>query len=128
MAKTVGKIQESETANTDAQAIIDGREPQREHLASTYSLSTLTLSLLWAVRGILMDASIKSLSRPDRFDPFRRVTTAEIAWTLRSTEAVFLLNLPHKIEGGIDYDLLRDFGIMRYGGTEDEPDDWMFGG
>ena len=131
VAKTVGKIQESETANSDAQAIVDGREPRRELLASTYSLPSNTLSLLWAVRGMLMDASIKSLSRPDRFDPFRKVTTAEIAWSLRLSELDFYTLLPRTPSSGgldFDFDLLQDFGIMHYGGSDTEPDDWMYGG
>jgi len=128
VAKAVGKIQAAETANTDAQAIIDSREPVRENLASTYSLPSGVLLLLWSMRGILMDASIKSLSRPDRFDPFRKVTTAEIAWSLRMTSDELIVSLPDTADGGIDFDLLQAFGIMHYGGDDGWPDDWMYGG
>lgn len=128
LAKAVGKIQTAETVNTDAQAIIDGREPRRDYLASTYSLPPETLSLLWAMRGMLMDASIKSLSRPDRFDPFRKLKTEEIAWSLRMTSADLLAKLPLCSLGGIDYGVLEAFGIMHYGGTGQDPDDWMYGG
>lgn len=130
ISKTVRRIQISEDSSVPAQAIIDQREPRRDYLATTYSLPTATLSLLWAMRGMLVDASIKSLSRPDRFDPYRRLTTEEIAWSLRMSPAEFYAALPYKhdLRPAIDFDLLEAFDIYHYGGTSDAPDDWMYGG
>lgn len=127
LAKTAGKLQVAESLELGGQAIVDQRESKRDYLATTYSLPTETLSLLWAMRGMLMDASVKSLSRPDRFDAYRRVRTEEIAWSLRLTPGVFVSMLP-RTESGIDYALLEEFDVMRYGGTDDLPDDWMYGG
>ena len=107
------------------------RESKRDYLATTYSLPMPVLTLLWAMRGMLMDASIKALSRPDRFDPYRRVTTEEIAWSLRLSVDDFYLLLPRTSQsGGIDFDfsLLEEFDILHYGGTDIAPDDWMYGG
>ncbi len=128
IAKTASKLQVAEAVESGGQAIVDMREPKREYLASTYSLPPKTLSFLWAVRGMLMDASIKSLSRPDRFDPYRRLTTEEIAWSLRVAAPGFYEWLPKTSEGSIDYDLLEEFDIMHYGGTDTEPEDWAYGG
>jgi hypothetical protein len=78
---------------------------------------------------MLMDASIKSLSKPGEFHPYRRVTTAELAWGLRMKPEDFLGELPRTPRGGlIDYVILADFDIMHYGGSDSAPDDWMFGG
>lgn len=128
LARTASRLQLSESDDTNAQAIVDAREPKRDYLATTYSLPSTTLSLLWAMRGMLMDASVKSLSRPDRFDPYRRLTTAEIAWSLRVTEDDLWAELPRTPEGGIDFDLLEAFDVMHYDGTATHPDGWMYGG
>lgn len=128
LAKSAGKMAMAETVDTTAQAIVDDREPKRDYLASTYSLPTADLSLLWALRGMLVDASIKSLSKPDRFDPYRRLTTEEIAWSLRLTADQLWAALPRKANDEIDFDLLEDFAIMHYGGTPENPDDWTYGG
>jgi hypothetical protein len=130
LAKTAAKFQMSETTETNAQAIVDQRESKREYIASTYSLDTDTLTFLWAFRGILIDASIKSLSRPDRFDPYRRVTNEEVAWTLRLSEEQLLARLPRTDQesGEIDFTLLEEFDILHYGGDLDNPDVWLYGG
>lgn len=127
LAKTISQQQTVNNIDTDAQAIVDQRESKRDYLASTYSLPTETLSLLWAMRGMLMDASVKSLSRPDRFDPYRRLSTEEIAWSLRLTPEELWDRLPHHADGP-DYELLEEFDLMHYGGTMDRPDDWVYGG
>lgn len=130
VAKTASLLQRAETTDQTAQAIVDQRESKRDYLASTYSLPMPTLSLLWAMRGMLMDASIRSLSKPDRFDPYRRLSTEEIAWSLRMDPADFYAMLPST--GGatprIDFALLEEFDIVYYGGSDTAPDDWMFGG
>ena len=130
LAKTASRWSMAESVDTNAQAMVDQREPKRDYLATTYSLSPTTLSLLWAMRGMVMDASVKSLSRPDRFDPYRRLTTAEIAWSLRLTPEQLIVELPRidGSDGKIDYGLLEEFDIMHYGGTPEQPDDWMYGG
>jgi len=128
LAKTAARAAGRETINTDAQAIVDQRESKRDYLATTYSLPHETLLLLWSVRGMLVDASIKSLSRPDRFDPYRRVSTEDIAWSLRVTPEAIWDALPHTPSGAVDFNLLEEFDIMRYGGTDNKPDEWMFGG
>jgi hypothetical protein len=128
VAKAATRLQLTEAADQNAQAIVDQREPKREYLASTYSLPMPTLSLLWAVRGMLMDASVKSLSKPDRFDPYNRLSTDEIAWSLRLDRGDFYIMLPQTANGNIDYELLEAFDIVHYGGTDLEPDEWMFGG
>lgn len=128
LAKTLAAQHRTESASTDAQAVIDSREPVRDYLASTYSLPMPTLSLLWAVRGMLVDAAIRSLSKPSRFDPYERLTTDEIAWALRMDRADLYAMLPQTPNGSIDFALLEDFGIVHYGGSDTEPDDWMFGG
>lgn len=128
LAKAASRMAMSEASDTTAQAIVDDRESKRDYLASTYSLPTETLLLLWAMRGMLVDASIKSLSRPDRFDPYRRLTTKEIAWSLRLTDAAVWNALPRTDSGDIDYELLEAFDLMHYGGSPTHPDDWMYGG
>lgn len=128
VAKAMNTMALSESNDLTAQAIVDEREPKRDYLATTYSLPTETLMLLWSVRGMLMDASVKSLSRPDRMDPYRKVTTEELAWSLRMTPEQFWQALPQDGKGGRAFDLLEAFDIMHYGGTDDEPDDWMYGG
>lgn len=128
LAKTASKLQVAESLEPAGQAIIDQRESKRDYLATTYSLPSATLSLLWAMRGMLVDASIKSLSRPDRFDPYRRVTSEEIAWSLRITPQALWSMLPRDTDGMVDYALLEEFDILRYGGSEEQPDDWMYGG
>lgn len=128
IAKTASRIQMTESIDTTAQAIVDEREPKREYLASTYSLPPKTLMLLWSMRGMLVDASIKSLSRPDRFDPYRKVSTEDIAWTLRFAPEGLLKILPRKDDDSIDFDLMEEFGIVHYDGTPEQPDGWMFAG
>lgn len=128
MAKTASKWQMAESVDTVGQAIVDQRESKRDYLATTYSLAPKALALLWATRGMLIDASIKSLSRPDRFDPFRRLSTEEIAWTLRMSPEDFLADLPRNQRGDIDYEILEEFDILHYGGTDEDPDDWIYGG
>lgn len=128
LAKTASKLQVAEAVETDGQAIVDLRSPRREYLATTYSLPTEVLSLLWAMRGILVDASIKALSRPGRFDPYRRVSTEELAWSLRMSDQQFLAVLPKTAHGKHDYGLLEDFDIMHYGGDDEYPDEWIYGG
>lgn len=127
LAKTASKLQVADALEPNGQAIIDQRESKREYLASTYSLPTETLSLLWAMRGMLMDASIKAISKPERFDPYRRVTTEEIAWSLRLTPEALWAALPRN-HGAIDYGILEEFDILHYGGALEQPDDWMYGG
>ena len=127
LAKTASRIQVADSLDTNSQAIVDQRESKRDYLATTYSLSFRTLAVLWAMRGMLVDASIKSLSRPDRFDPYRRLSTEEIAWSLRLAPEGLWEALP-KTADGIDYEILEDFDIMHYGGTDVAPDDWMYGG
>lgn len=127
IAKTASKLQVAESLDSHGQAIIDQREPKREYLATTFSLPTETLVLLWAMRGMLIDASIKSLSRPDRFDPYRRLTTEEIAWSLRTTPEKLWEMLPRNGDG-IDFELLEDFDILHYNDNDVKPDDWMYGG
>lgn len=115
-------------ANQTAQAIIDAREPKREHLALTYSLPPEMLTHLWAMRGIVMDAAVKSLSRPDRFDPYGKVYTDDMAYTLRLSTDEFLARLPRKNDGSLDVELLDAFDIRYYGGSTNQPDEWMYGG
>jgi hypothetical protein len=128
LAKTASKLQVADSLDTNAQAIVDQRESKRDYLATTYSLPFKTLAVLWAMRGMLMDASIKSLSRPERFDPYRRLSTEEIAWSLRLAPEGLWESLPKTADGAIDYEILEDFDIMHYGGTDDAPEDWMYGG
>lgn len=129
LAKTASKLQVAESLDSGAQAIVDQREPRRDYLASTYSLPTETLSLLWSIRGMLVDASIRALSKPDRFDPYRKVTTEEIAWTLRVTDSWIWEHLPRTPDDDIDYALLEDFDIVHYRENDDgSPDDWLYGG
>lgn len=128
LAKTANKLQIADQIDTAGQAIVDERESKRDYLASTYSLPTQTLSLLWALRGMLVDASIRSLSKPDRFDPYRRLSTEEIAWSLRMTSEAFWDALPRNPDGSIDYSLLEAFDVLHYGGTADYPDQWIYGG
>lgn len=127
LAKTASKLQVADSLDTNAQAIVDQREPKRDYLATTYSLPTETLAVLWAMRGMLMDASIKSLSRPDRFDPYRRLTTEEIAWSLRMTSEKLWEALPRHGDG-IDYELLEEFDILHYNDDDVHPDNWIYGG
>lgn len=127
IARNAADQQRTTSANTDAQALIDQRKPLRDHLATTYSLPTKQLSLLWAMRGMLMDAAIKSLSRPASFEPYERVSTEEVAWSLRMTVADFYATLPHQ-DDGIDFRLLEEFGIFSYSSDPARPDDWMYGG
>lgn len=126
LSRTATRLQFHESDN--AQAIVDSRESKRDYLATTYSLPPAELSLLWAMRGMLIDASIKSLSRPDRFDPYRRLTTEEISWSLRITPVLLYSGLPRNDEGDIDFALLEDFDIVYYDGTPEEPDGWMYNG
>lgn len=128
LARSAQAMAMAETVDTTAQAMVDQREPKRDYLASTYSLPSDTLALLWSVRGMLMDASVKSLSRPDRFDPYRRLSTDEISWSLRLEPHQFIERLPRTVSGGIDYGLLESFDLMHYGGTVDAPDEWCYGG
>lgn len=134
IAASLNKAQLSTETDNRAQAIVNERESKLEYLSITYSFDPDTLALLWAIRGILMDASIKSLSRPDRFDPYRRVSTETLAHALRLTPERFISSLPRKTDGPrtngfhIDYDLLEDFDIMHYGGTTEFPDEWIYGG
>lgn len=115
---------------TDArtQAITEERESRREYLTITYSLFPETMALLWAMRGILMDASIRNLSVPDRLDPYRRVSTSDMALSLKLTQEKFVDSLPRNPEGEIDFELLEDFDILHYGGTDELPDEWIYGG
>lgn len=128
LAKVANRTAMAEMVDTNAQAMVDQRESKRDYLATTYSLPSDTLALLWSMRGLLMDASIKSLSRPDRFDPYRRLTTEDVAWSLRMSSATLWSRLPRTPDGTIDYGLLEEFDLMRYGGTEQEPDVWLYGG
>lgn len=128
LAKTANRLQLSEQIDTAGQAIVDERESKRDYLAATYSLPTETLSLLWALRGLLVDASIRSLSKPDRFDPYRRLTTEEVAWSLRMSDQEFLAAIPKTPDGRHDFSLLEDFDILHYDGDEEYPDGWMYGG
>jgi hypothetical protein len=128
LAKTASKLQVADSLDTNAQAIVDQRESKRDYLATTYSLPFKTLAVLWAMRGMLMDASIKSLSRPERFDPYRRLSTEEIAWSLRLAPEGLWESLPKTADGALDYEILEDFDIMHYGGADDAPDDWLYGG
>lgn len=115
-------------SSTRTRAITEGRESKLEYLTLTYSLPTTLLSLLWAMRGILMDASIKSLSVPDRLDPYRRVSTEEMSLALRMSPEDFIKALPQDGGGSIDFDLLEAFDILHYSGVDESPDDWMYGG
>lgn len=128
LAKTASKLQVADALDTSGQAIVDDRESKRDYLATTYSLPTELLSFLWAIRGMLIDGSLKSLSKPAQFEPYRRVTTEEIAWTLRMTEQQFYDRLPRTPQGEIDYSILQEFDILHYGGTDERPDNWMYGG
>lgn len=128
LAKTANKWEMVSATETTGQAIVDQRESKREYLSTTYSLPTADLSLLWAMRGLLMDASVKSLSRPDRFDPYRRLSTEEIGWSLRLSSEELWGRLPRNSKGAIDYALLEEFAVLNYGGTDSEPDVWLFGG
>lgn len=127
LARTASMVQAADSAEVSGQAIIDQRESKRDYLATTFSLPTEALTLLWAMRGMLVDASIKSLSRPDRFDPYRRLTTEEIAWSLRMTSEQLWAALPRHADG-IDFSLLEDFDILHYNADDVRPDDWMYGG
>lgn len=115
-------------STTRTQTIAEERESKLEYLTITYSFPSDVLSLLWAMRGILMDASVRSLSVPNRLDPYRRVTTEEIALALRLSPGELIEALPRNPEGQIDFELLEDFAIIHYGGTDVFPDDWVFGG
>lgn len=128
IAAHVSAQQIATETSTRTQAITESRESKLEYLTSTYSLPTVYLSLLWAMRGILMDASIKSLSVPERLDPYRRVTTDEMAFALRMTPEDFIAALPQDTDGSIDFDLLEEFDVLHYGGTDEAPNDWMYGG
>lgn len=128
IARTVASQARSQAANTDAQALVDDRQPQRDHLATTYSLPSKQLSLLWAMRGMLMDAAVASLSRPNAFEVYERISTEDLAWSLRITPADLLNDLPRTSDDAIDFRLMEAFGIFHYGGTDTAPDDWMYGG
>jgi hypothetical protein len=128
IAAHVSAQQVAAETSTRTQAITQDRESKLEYLTLTYSLPSSLLSLLWAMRGILMDASIKSLSVPDRLDPYRRVSTEEMALALRISPTELIGLLPRDGESAIDFDLLEDFDILHYGGTDDAPDDWLYGG
>lgn len=129
IAASINKAQLSSDTDSRAAAIVNDRESKLEYLSLTYSLDTQTLSLLWAMRGILMDASIKSLSKPDRFDPYRRVSTEDLAHALRLSPEGLIQALPNIPDSAkIDYELLDDFDIMHYGGTPEFPDEWIYGG
>lgn len=128
IAAHVSAQQIAAETSTRTQAITEGRESKLEYLTLTYSLPSRLLMLLWAMRGILMDASIKSLSVPDRLDPYRRVTTEELSLALRMSPDEFLAILPKDASGSTDFDLLEEFDILHYGGTDEFPDDWMYGG
>jgi hypothetical protein len=128
MVKTVARLEPPATVDTTAQAMVELREPKRDYLATTYSLPPRLLTLLWAVRGMLVDASLRSLSKPEQFNPYEKVTTAEIAWSLRMAPEDFLADLPRTADSQIDYGLLEDFDIVHYDGTVDAPDGWMYGG
>lgn len=127
LAKTANKWEMVSSVETTGQAIVDQRESKREYLSTTYSFSLETLSLLWAIRGLLMDASVKSLSKPDRFDPYRRLSTEEIGWSLRISPEELWTRLPHHGDG-IDFELLEEFDILHYNNDDVRPDEWMFGG
>jgi hypothetical protein len=128
IAKEIEKSSAAGSSEVAGQAIIDARVSKREALASEHSLPSPTLSLLWALRGIVVDAAIRALSRPDRFDPYPHVTTEEMAWTFRVTPEAFWEMLPRNSGGDIDYSLLEAFDILHYGGTDEYPDAWMYGG
>lgn len=128
VARTVSTTATASREDVTAQAIVDEREPRRDYLATTYSLPFKTLALLWAMRGMVMDAAIKSLSRPERFDPYLRVSTEDIAWSLRLAPEGLWSALPRNPRGEIDYRLLEEWDIVHYGGTSEQPDDWMYGG
>lgn len=128
IAAHVSAQQIATESSTRTQAITENRESKLEYLTLTYSLPTPLLTLLWAVRGILVDASIKSLSVPERLDPYRRVTTEELSLALRMSPTDFLAALPRDADGSIDFDLLEDFDILHYGGNDEAPDDWLYGG
>lgn len=128
VAKVANRIQMRDTVDETAQAMVDLREPKRDYLATTYSLDPNTLMLLWSIRGMLVDASLRSLSKPERFEPYNQVTTEEIAWSLRVEPRFVIENLPRRSSGNIDYALLEEFDIYHYGGTEHEPDIWLYGG
>lgn len=120
-----------ETGNkTDArtQAITEERDSKREYLTITYSFPPEKMAMLWAMRGILMDASVRSLSVPDRLDPYRRVSTEDMALALRLSPEEFLERLPRKGNEAIDFELLEEFDILHYAGTDASPDDWIYGG
>lgn len=122
------RVMTSDSTTVPGQSIVDQRESKRDYLATTYSYPSETLALLWAVRGILTDASFKALSNPAVFEPYRKVTSAELAWSLRLSPEVFLNMLPKSPHGSIDFTVLEDFDIYHYDGTDEEPDGWMFGG
>jgi len=128
LAKTVAKLQVADSVDVKGQAIVDLRQSKRDYLATTFSLPTEQLSLLWAIRGMLIDASLKALSKPDRFEPYMRVTTEEIAWTLRISSEKIIEQLPRTSSGHIDFALLEEFDIMHYTDDDDGPDNWMYGG
>jgi hypothetical protein len=128
IAAHVTAQQAAAAASTRTQAITEERESKLEYLTLTYSLSTPLLTLLWAMRGILMDASIKSLSVPDRLDPYRRVSTEEMSLALRMSPEELIEALPRDADGAIDFDLMEDFDVLHYGGTDAAPDVWMYGG
>jgi hypothetical protein len=128
IAAHVSAQQVAAETSTRTQAITQDRESKLEYLTLTYSLSTPLLSLLWAMRGILMDASIKSLSVPDRLDPYRRVSTEEMALALRMSSEDFLAALPRDESGIIDFDLLEAFDVLHYNHDSERPDDWIYGG
>ncbi len=128
IAKTVKATATDAAVDTNATAMIDLREPKREYLATTYRLDSHTLSLLWAIRGMLIDAALKSLSVPSRFDPYLVTTTEQLAYSLKLDPEDLLELLPKNTKGEIDYRLLEEFEIMRYGGTDEAPDDFMYGG
>lgn len=131
VAKAMGRLRSNggdDTVDETAAAMVELREPKRDYLATTYSLPTDLLLLLWSVRGMVMDASVRSLSKPERFEPYRVLKTDEIAWSLRMEPRSFIERLPRMADGSIDYDLLEDFGLMHYGGSPEAPDDWLYGG
>ena len=128
IAKTASKLQVAGSLASGGQAIVEQRESRREYLSTTYSLPTETLSFLWSIRGLLVDASIKSLSVPSRLEPYQRLITEDIAWALRVTPEDVWSMLPRTPQGSVDFSLLEEFGIYHYGGTEEKPDEWMWGG